>query len=238
MRMPKGIGKALERAIRSKDEGEVAEKGNGEGKFEFMNKNRQEIFQYLCLHPCSYATMISKATGLSLHATNWHLRRLVESDYVSKKVRGKKTVFYPVEMIALEDLPILEILNVDKAKAIYLSVLDKKGISQVEVCESLGLKHQAVIWYAKKLESLGLISSLEDGKYRRYYPTDLLIRKKDKNTERLKIFKDNVMKRFHKERLSPTILRSTEDKIVVRIARGSSKAVLTLHTNPFVTVLS
>ncbi len=234
--MPKGVGKALEKAISTKEESTEGEEG--ETKFEFMNKNRQEIFQYLCLHPCSYSTMISRSIGLSLHATNWHLRRLVESDFISKKTIGKKTVFYPADMLAMEDLPLLEILNTDKAKAIYLAIVEKNGISQGEICEMLGLKHQAVIWYAKKLESLGLISSLEDGKFRRYYPTELLHRKKDESAHRLKIFKDKMLKRFQRERLSPTILRSTEEKIVLRIARGRSKAVLTLHTNPFVTVLS
>ncbi|MEE9152439.1 MAG: winged helix-turn-helix transcriptional regulator [Thermoplasmata archaeon] len=235
--MPRGIGKALEKAITTKEEVPV-EREEGEVKFEFMNKNRQQIFQYLCLHPCSYSSMIAEATGLSLHATNWHLRRLVLSDFISKRTIGKKTVYYPVEMIAVEDIPSLEILNTDKAKTIYLAIGEKKGISQREICEILGLKHQAVIWYARKLESLGLISSLEDGKFRRYYPTELLSRKKEENTKRLKIFKDKIMKRFHRERLSPTILRTTEDKIVVRIARGGSKAVLTLHTNPFITILS
>jgi predicted transcriptional regulator len=235
--MPRGVGKALERAITTK-EGAIAKGEKGEVKFEFMNKNRQEIFQFLCLHPCSNTTTISKATNLSLHATNWHLRRLVESDFISKKTIGKKTVFYPVNMIAMEDIPILEILNTDKPKAIYLAILEKKGISQKEICETIGLKHQAVIWYAKKLESLGLISSLEDGKFRRYYPTELLFQRKEENTKRLKIFKDEILKRLHKQRLSPTILRSTEEKIVVRIARGASKAVLTININPFITVLS
>ncbi|UCG68229.1 MAG: winged helix-turn-helix transcriptional regulator [Thermoplasmata archaeon] len=235
MRMQKGVGKAFEKAMMIKEEELTGEK---EGKFEFMNKNRQEIFQYLCLHPCSHAKRISQACGLSQHATNWHLRRLLEDNYISKKSIGKKMVYYPSNMIAVEDIPILEILNIERAKSIYVSILEKKGVSQKEICEKLNLNHQAVIWYAKKLESLGLISSLEDGKFRRYYPTDLLIRKKDENTKRLRIFRDKVMKRFQRERLSPTILRTTEDKIVLRIVRGKDRAVLTLHTNPFVSVLS
>jgi len=140
-------------------------------------------------------------------------------------------------MIAAEDVPLFEILNIDKAKAIYLLIIDKNGISQKDICDILKLTHQAVIWYTKKLEGLGLINSLEDGKFRRYYPTELLIEKKDENAKRLEIFKEKLIKKFQKERLSPTILRSTKDKIVVRIARGRSKTVLTLHLNPFVTVL-
>ena len=233
--MQKGVGKAFEKAMSIKEE-EL--EGIKEGKFEFMNKNRQEIFQYLCLRPCSHAKSISQACGLSLHATSWHLRRLVEGNYISKKSIGKKMVYYPSAMIAAEDIPILEILNIERAKSIYVTILEKKGASQKEICKKLNLNHQAVIWYAKKLTRLGLISTLEDGKFRRYYPTDLLIRKKDENSKRLKIFRDKIIKRFQRERLSPTILRATEDKIVLRIVRGRSRAVLTLHTNPFVSVLS
>lgn len=235
--MPKGIGKALEKAININGKKIESDSKYEQGKYELMNKNRQEILQFLCIHPCSYSTMISTSLGLSLHATNWHLRRLIESDYISKKTMGKKTVYYPSNMIAMEDIPILEILNVEKAKSIYISILDRNGITQKEICETLTLKHQAVIWYAKKLESLGLISSLEDGKYKRYYPTELLRKKKDENTKRLKNFKDDIVRRFKEERLSPSVLRSTEDKVIVRIAKGGNKTVLTLYTNPFVSVL-
>ncbi|UCE74692.1 MAG: winged helix-turn-helix transcriptional regulator [Methanomassiliicoccales archaeon] len=236
--MPRGVGKALERAITTKERGMFHKEEVRDGKSEFMNINRKEIFQYLCLHPCSYTSMICKALGLSLHTTNWHLRRLVESEYISKIAQGKNSVYYPAEMIAVSDVPILEILNNEKARAIYVAIAEKSGSFQGEICKILGLQHQAVIWYTKKLESLGLISSLEDGKYRRYYLTELLNRKKEENAMRMKLFRDWIVKRFQREMLSTTILRLTEDKIVLRIEKGGSKAVLTLHTNPFVTVLS
>ena len=235
--MSKGVGKALEAAISSKNKGDILEK-KGKLKFEFMNKNRQEIFQFLCLHPCSYSSMISKATSLSLHTVNWHLRRLLESEYISKSSRGKKTVFYPTGMISSIDIPILEILNSEKAKKIYIQIAQNNGIFQGEICKYLQLKHQAVIWYTRKLEMLGLITSLEDGKYKRYYPTQLLQKKKDENEKRMRIFRERLLDKFQRENIQPVVIRSNEDKIVVRISSGSTKAVLTLNTNPFVTVLS
>lgn len=236
--MQKSVGKALEKAIVPKKDSNFKGELPEDMKFEFFNKNRQEIFQYLCTHPCSNMTMISKAIGISLHATNWHLRRLLEGGYISKKVMGKKKVFYPIDMIHIEDIPILEILNTEKTKAIYNLILEKNGLSQREICKILSLKHQAVIWYARKLETLKLINSLEDGKFRRYYPTDLLLRKKEDNTKRMKMFKEKLLKKLKKEMLSPTIIRTTKEKIVIRIVRGRSKAVLTLDLNPFITVLS
>lgn len=236
--MSKGVGKALEAAISSKVGDPAIIRKEKDGKFEFLNSNRQDIFQFLCVHPCSYTSMISKATKLSLHTVNWHIRRLLEAEYIIRSNRGKKTVFYPTEMISSSDIPILEILNSEKAKTIYILIAENNGIFQGEIGEMLNLNHQAVIWYTRKLESLGLISSLEDGKYRRYYPTELLLDKKERNIERIKLFKKWLQDRFLSENLSPTVIRSTEDKFVIRISRGKSKAVLTLHTNPFVTVLS
>jgi DNA-binding transcriptional ArsR family regulator len=234
--MPKGVARALEKAISTKDQDIPGTKD--EGKFDFLNNNRREIFQYLCNHPCSYASLISKAIPLSLHTTNWHLRRLFEGDYLSREILGKKTVFYPREMISREDIPIFELLNTTKAKAIYLLIAHNNGPYQAEICDLLGYQHQAVIWYATKLESLGLISSLEDGKFKRYYPTQLLSQKKDENLKRMKVFREWIIKRFQLENLSPAIIRTTDDKLVIRIRRGGSKAVLNLNTNPFVTILS
>jgi predicted transcriptional regulator len=236
--MSKGVGKALEAAISSKSQDHLSKTKEKEGRIEFLNSNRQEIFSYLCSHPCSYTSMISKATHLSLHTVNWHLRRLLEAEYVVKSSRGKKTVFYPNEMISSSDVPILEELNSEKAKKIYILIAQNNGIFQSEICNKLSLKHQAVIWYTKKLESLDLITSLEDGKFRRYYPTELLKEKNDENSQRIKIFKRWLQNKLQTENLSPVIIRSTEDKFVIRISRGTTKAVLTLSTNPFVTVLS
>ncbi len=236
--MAKGVGKALEAAISPKEKKEDSVSERKAIRFEFLNTNRREIFQYLCLHPCSHSTMISKATSLSLHTANWHLRRLLEAQYISKSLRGKKTVYYPTDMVASWDIPILEILNTEKAKSIYITIAQNNGIFQGEICEVLRLNHQAVIWYTKKLESLDLISSLEDGKYRRYYPTQLLSTKKNENERRMKQFQQGILNRFQRENLHPSVIRATEERIVVRILRGSSKTVLTLSTNPFVTVLS
>ena len=235
--MAKGVGKALEKALTRKETNSSEEEKGYKGRFEFGNANRRDIFSYLCFHPCSHTSLISAALKLSIHTTSWHLRRLENEGYISRARVGKKTVFYPSNMIDSEDINIFEILNNDKAKAIYIAVLDRNGIYQHEICKRIGLKHQAVIWYTRKFESLGLIRSVEDGKFRRYYPTDLLKQKMDKNAVRIKIFRKNLLERFGKEMMSTEVLRATNDKLVVKIAGGKDRAVLTLHTNPYFTVL-
>ena len=235
--MAKGVGKALEKALTKKEATSPHEERGYKGKFEFGNANRRDIFSYLCFHPCSHLSLISAALSLSIHTGSWHLRRLEDEEYITKARVGKKTVFYPSNMIHSEDVNIFESLNNDKAKAIYIAILEYGGINQQDICRKLGLKHQAVIWYTRKFESLGLIHSVEDGKFRRYYTTDLLKKKMDENASRMKIFRKDLLNRFRKEMLSPEVLRSTNDKLVVKISGGKDKAVLTLHTNPYFTVL-
>jgi predicted transcriptional regulator len=235
--MAKGVGKALEKALTKKETNSSEEEKGYKGKFEFGNANRRDIFSYLCFHPCSHISLIAAALKLSIHTTSWHLRRLENDGYISRASVGKKTVFYPTNMIDPQDISIFEILNNDKAKAIYIAVLDRSGINQHEICKRLGIKHQAVIWYTRKFESLSMIRSVEDGKFRRYYPTDLLKKKMDENASRMKIYRKDLLKRFGKEMMSPEVLRAANDKLVVKISGGKDKAVLTLHTNPFITVL-
>ncbi len=237
--MPKKerIGKAFQRALTPEDvEGERARKSEPL-KPEIMNENRQQILQYLSKHPCSYLNRISKDLGLSFHTAKWHLRKIIERGYVANQRMGKRMVFYPKDMIAVEDIPIFELLNTPKAKSIYLKIIEQEGISQKEICKELGMKHQAVIWYTSKLEDTGLISSLEDGKFKRYYPTDLLSRWTDINNKRLRRYKDSILKRLEEDRLKPVVLRSTEEKLVVRISTGSKRSVLILWTDPVNTVL-
>ncbi len=235
--MAKGVGKALEKALTKKEPTSSEEQEGYKGRLEFGNRNRRDIFSYLCFHPCSHISLIAAALKLSIHTTSWHLRRLEDEGYVSRAKVGKKSVFYPTNMIDTQDINIFEILNNHKARAIYMAVLDRSGINQHEICNKLNLKHQAVIWYTRKLESLGLMRSVEDGKFRRYYPSDLLKKKMDKNASRIKIFRKDLLKRFGKEMMAPEVIRATSEKLVVKISGGKGRAVLTLHTNPFLTVL-
>jgi len=235
--MAKGVGKALEKALIKKHGDSVGEQEVYKGKFEFGNKNRREIFSYLCFHPCSHVSLIATAMKMSIHTASWHVRRLEDEGYITRVRVGKKSVFYPTTMIDSEDIEIFEILNNEKAKAIYIAILDMKGINQHEICKRLGLRHQAVIWYTRKFEAMGLIRSVEDGKYRRYYATNLLKKKMDASNSRIKIFRKDLLERFGREMLSPEVLRSTNDKLVVKISGGKEKAVLTLHTNPYMTIL-
>jgi predicted transcriptional regulator len=236
--MPKrnGLGRAFERAITTREEEEREHVRTG-GKVEFINKNRREIFEYLCLHPCTKASQISKAVGLTYHSSIWHLKKLIGTGFIKRYSVAKKNVYYPKDLIPIEDVPLLMLLNTDKARMIMLTILEKGGISQGEVCRLLSFKHQAVIWYTRKLEKHGLITSLEDGRYRRYYSTDLLQKKTDDCSNRIKNFRKNILRKLKKNGLSPTIIRSPDEKIVVRISSGKHKAVLTLHTNPYYTSL-
>ncbi|MCK5547609.1 MAG: winged helix-turn-helix transcriptional regulator, partial [Thermoplasmata archaeon] len=64
----------------------------------FMNVTRCAIFEYLCHHPCSTATMVARRIKISESTVRWHLRKLMKEKFVSADENGN-TVFFPLNMI-------------------------------------------------------------------------------------------------------------------------------------------
>ena len=83
----------------------------------------------------------------------------------------------------------------------------------------------------------GLISSLEDGRYKRYYPTNRLIELSDKHQKALRAYRKGILERLTKDGVAPKVLRSTDREMHIEIRGGKERRVLVLHTDPFMTVL-
>ena len=204
----------------------------------FMNKNRQEIFSYLCIHPCSTLVRISDVVGMSTATVKWHIGKLTEKKFVSSARAGSKTVYYPSELIEPAHIDVLSSLNEAMAKKIVSAVLRSNGLSQKELCAALGVKHQTMIYNAGKLLKTGLIVSMKDGKFTRYYPSDIISRLRESSMRQVNHFRRNLLKMLRKDGVSPRIARTTYGELHVEVTRGGQRAILALHTDPFVTVLT
>jgi predicted transcriptional regulator len=233
----KGIGKAFKKAVGTEmKEPEVAAR-RSESESLLLNSSRQEIFKFLCASPCAFLTRISEQCDLAVHTAKWHLNKMVEGGYLMRQKTGKRSVFYPAGFIDPGDVPLFELLNVEKARSIFNAILSSKGISQKELGKALNLNHQAVIWYTGRLCELDLLSAIEDGRYKRYFPTDTLAGKREGGVKRMRSFKDGLMKRLKAEGVSPEVMRSTEKELVLSLKKGSEKVVMILPVDPYATVL-
>jgi DNA-binding transcriptional ArsR family regulator len=233
----KGFAKAFKQDI-SREEDIAAEKWEvKKGRSLLMNPIRREIFRYLCEFPCNHLSGISRDLGITPPSTSWHLKKMIERNLITSRKKHGKSIFYPTNMIDEDDIEILALINDEKVKHIFLTIINNPGLTQKEVGDQLRIQHQTVIWFTQKLENVGLISTLEDGKFKRYYPTSKLSELSDLHISKMKAFREWVIKTLKYDGIDPEVIRVTDKFILLRISIGKDKTSLELPTNPFLTVL-
>lgn len=228
--MPRGIGRALEKAIAQGDEEARPEARESL----LMHPQRRELFRLLCLHPCATAGVLSREAGLSANAVRYHLEKLAAANLV---VREPTATYYARGFIDPEDGPLFRALAEGSMRHIFRAVLETPGSTQRELAEALGVSRQSVFKSTNLLERHRLVTSIEDGRFRRYYPTDLLARRRDANRPRARAFADGLIKQLQAGGLTPHVLRRTDRQLLVRIARGKTAETIDLSLDPFTTVL-
>jgi DNA-binding MarR family transcriptional regulator len=202
-----------------------------------MNPRRQEILQYLCRYPCSRLSKIAKELELSAASTKWHLERLSEKDFVTEENINGNMVYFPTDMIDVHDVEIFAALNHERATPILRSILTNSGIKQKDLYEKVQLNQRTVVRHTSELEKAGLIESILDGKFKRYYPTDLIKKMETDYKKRAAKFRRSLLKLLKKDGVNPKVVRSTDKALHVKITAGEKKSMLELSTRPFTSVL-
>lgn len=202
-----------------------------------MNPRRQEILQYLCKYPCTRLSKITKDLELSVAATKWHLERLVEKDFIVKEEVNGDSVFYPANMIDEAEVQTFAIMNRERAIPILRRIQSNSGISQKDLCNDVQLNQRTVVRHTSELERVGLIESIQDGKFMRYYPTDLIKSMREDYRKRTSKFRKHLLKMLKKDGVDPKVMRSTDKALHVKITAGEKKNVLELNIHPFASVI-
>jgi predicted transcriptional regulator len=228
------MGKALERAIGAEEPTKMV---GPKSKAHMMNPVRREVFEHICRFPCTTLSRISRGIGRSIHTVEWHLRKLTEAGFIAESRVAGLNVFYPQSIIEQQDIPLLMILNDPKAKNAFLHIVENPGCSQSDLMDGLGISHQSAGRITGKLLKIALITIVDDGKYRRHYPTDLLIARREESIDKGKKFKAFVVERLRSEGLRPEVLRSGVSEFTIQITQGKHKAALRLGCDPYFTVL-
>jgi len=198
-----------------------------------MNSTRRRILQYLSRYPCLHLHGIAKSMGLTTNNAKWHLDKLLENGYLSTLKMGNKRIYFPTGMIDIEDVNILALLNNSNSARIFPVIASTPGITQKEISKIVDTKQQTLIDKMKLFEKVGLITSVRDGRYRRYYPTKLMEGLEKKNRKRFKEFRQIMLKLLVRDGVNPQIIRTTDKNIHIRINSGKDRSDLILYINPF-----
>ena len=228
--MARGLGRAMEKALAG-DDGEAPRAAR---ESLLMHPQRRELFRLLCLRPCATAGELSRQAGLSSNAVRWHLARLAEAGLV---VRDASATYYPKGFIDPDDRPLFRVLAEGGTRDVFRAILEAPGSTQREVSSELGVSRQSVFKGASLLEGHKLVTSIQDGRFRRYYPTGLLFGRREAHRPRAKAFADQFLKQLQSGGLTPHILRRTDRQLLVRISRGRSAEAIDLTLDPYTTVL-
>ncbi len=228
--MPRGIGRAMEKAL-ARDEGEAPPQAR---ESLLMHPQRRELFRLLCLRPCATAGELARQAGLSSNAVRWHLVRMAGAGLV---VRDASATYFPKGFIDPADGPLFRVLAEGGTRDVFRAILEAPGSTQREVSSELGVSRQSVFKGASVLEGHRLVTSIQDGRFRRYYPTGLLFGRREAHRPRARAFADHLLKQLQAGGLTPNVLRRTDRQLLVRISRGKSAEALDLTLDPYTTVL-
>jgi DNA-binding MarR family transcriptional regulator len=228
----RGVGKAFERVLLGEDDEERAGLESV-----LMSPVRQRLFAFLCRYPGSPLKTVSAANDISRSTASWHLRQLMEAGYINQRNVRNKVTFSPAGLVDEKDTELLELLNNETAKNLFLTILSQPGLSQRELAKMLGTSDQSILRLVRRMEGLDLISRTTDGRFVRYFPSDGLKRTKDRNYKREKEFRKDILRKLETDGLEPKIVRQSDTELMVEIQRSRFKSVLDLSVDPFRTVL-
>ena len=175
-----------------------------------MNPARRKVFEYLCQFPAAHFSEMARDVGFSTPTLRWHLEKLEKRGFLAKKAVGNKLVYFPVGLVSSEDVDVLCLLHKDKARTVLVLVYNRGGLSQKDIQAETRINGQTLTGYLKSLESAKLLSSLEDGRYRRYYPTNVLLGLSEKHRQALRRFRSSIFNVLQADGVAPRIVRSTD----------------------------
>ena len=197
-----------------------------------MNPSRRAIYEYLCLHPCSHVSNIAKGLNIKESSVRWHLDKLVYERFISSKENGS-SVFYPTNMIKPEHISLFSLMALDKSIDILSLIKSKEGVHQNEVGRKLDLNIRTVMKYLSDLETFGLIRSANDGKYKRFYLTEMVGVLNEFYRRNSKHFKEYIVNKARQDGLRPRILLSSPEVLTLKLDLGNEIKVLTIPMIPF-----
>jgi DNA-binding transcriptional ArsR family regulator len=225
--MARGLGRALQTVLAQEGPGENLDI---EGP-SLANARRRQLFRYLCLRPCARVGEIGRVLAMSHATVRWHERDLLENGYI--ELDGPHG--FPRGLIDPADAPLFALLATPGRSAVLLACYTQPGIPLLDLAAEVDLTRQSASKIASELADLELVSLVEDGRFRRHYPTEVLARKREANRPRARAFADAFVRRLGDEGLAPELLRSEDGTVLVRFGAAGKHVVLDVSVDPYLT---
>ncbi len=160
--MPSNIGEELEKLLSSAG-----------SKPEAGVSRRLLILSYLSEHPCSTSTMIARFIGTSERGILWHTDAMIRDGILARGGDGTARFFIKGH-IREEDCRIFSLLIDERVRRILILLEEKPALSFRTLHDETGLSEYALRRELRSMEEAGLLTSVRDGRSRRYFLTETL----------------------------------------------------------------
>ncbi|UCE09559.1 MAG: helix-turn-helix domain-containing protein [Candidatus Thorarchaeota archaeon] len=179
---------------------------------------RRELYQVLCQNPGTYLLELVDMLESPLGTLTWHLRILEREGLVKSIKFAGKRLYYPRMLRSQEAEMAYLTMRSETAQKIFLYVLNNQGCYQEQMAENLGVHHDTVRWHVSRMEEVGLLRVLREGRMKRHYLANLgeslLAGSLNVVTEAYVMF---LMEKLEDGCLNPEIRERTDEGVTIRI---------------------
>jgi predicted transcriptional regulator len=144
------------------------------GEERILTQVRYKILDHLRKEPGQHQSGIQRAFGLSSGSAVYNLRVLEDKGYITAHRDGRHKRFY-VNGNSLRPVAngmtkfIVSALRNLNTRRMALYLLDRPGAPQKELSEKLHLDPSTVHWHAERLENVGMLKTIRDGRNVAYH---------------------------------------------------------------------
>ncbi|MHA1247710.1 MAG: winged helix-turn-helix transcriptional regulator [Candidatus Thorarchaeota archaeon] len=179
---------------------------------------RRELFTILCEKPGTYLLELVELLDSPLGTLTWHLRILEREGLVKSLKFAGKRLYYPNMLRSKEAEMAFLTLRSPTARKVFAYVINHPGCYQEEIAETLSVHHDTVRWHVKRMEEIGLVKVVKEGRKKRHYLAELgqTLLRGSLNTmsEAFIMF---LLEKLEDGCLNPEIREKTPDHVTIRI---------------------
>lgn len=140
-----------------------------------LHEKRKNIYDFIRLNPGCTATDISEKLSINIGSVYHHIWMLEAYRKVFLETHGKFVRIYECRLRSSEkkiDRIVCAHVHNDTSKRLLQAILDRPGVNNILLAQSVGLNKSTVCWYLQRFSKDGLIDMFRDGRQKRYYIND------------------------------------------------------------------
>jgi DNA-binding transcriptional ArsR family regulator len=133
------------------------------------HQKRDEIYELIRATPGIHAHEIGEKALIGWGTTVYHLKLLESHGLVVSKKSGRYKRFFVNTGEYTKKKDVYGALRNETAKRVAEFIVEHPGSSQKELCAAVGIQPSLASWHVEKLEGVGLVKRVKDGRQVRYF---------------------------------------------------------------------